>query len=80
MATSPAVVLSSIVFGLGHAYQGPVGMGKTALVGLVLALLTVFSGSLFVPMLLHTVIDLTSGRMMGAALRAADWPTLPEEA
>lgn len=65
-----AVGLTSVIFGLGHAYQGLAGIGKTALVGLVMALLTVFSGSLFIPMLLHAVIDLTSGRMMGAASRS----------
>jgi len=68
MGTWPAVAVSSLIFGLGHVYQGWVGIGKTTLVGLVMALLTVFSGSIFVPMLLHAVIDLTSGRMMGAAL------------
>lgn len=66
----PAVGLSSVVFGMGHAYQGFPGIVKTTLVGLVMALLTVFSGSLLVAMVLHTVIDLTSGRMMGAAIRA----------
>ncbi len=67
----PAVLLSSLIFGLGHAYQGATGIFKTTVIGLVMALLAVFSGSLFVPMLLHAVIDLTSGRMMGAALREA---------
>lgn len=65
----PAVGLSSVIFGMGHAYQGFSGILKTTGVGLVMALLTVFSGSLLVAMILHTVIDLTSGRMMGAALR-----------
>ncbi|MDX2472529.1 MAG: CPBP family intramembrane metalloprotease [Candidatus Krumholzibacteria bacterium] len=67
----PAVGLSSVIFGLGHAYQGVAGIGKTALVGLAMALLTVFSGSLFVAMVLHAVVDLTSGRIMAAALRTA---------
>lgn len=65
----PAVVLSSLIFGLGHAYQGLVGIGKTTLVGLLLALLMAFTGSLFVPILLHAVIDLTSGRLLTAANR-----------
>lgn len=64
----PAVALSSVVFGMGHIYQGFTGLIKTTLIGLVMALLTVFSGSLLVAIVLHTVIDLTSGRMMGAAL------------
>ena len=72
VGTWPAVALSSIIFGMGHAYQGLVGIGKTTLVGFVLALLAVFSGSLFIPMLLHSVVDITSGRMMGVALRIQD--------
>jgi len=65
----PAVGLTSVIFGLGHVYQGLAGIVKTTLVGLVMALLTVFSGSLLVAIVLHAVIDLTSGRMMGAALQ-----------
>lgn len=64
-----AVALTSIIFGLGHAYQGLAGIGKTTLVGLAMALLTVFSGSLFIAILLHVIVDLTSGRMMGRALQ-----------
>ncbi len=77
IGTWPAVALSSVIFGLGHAYQGLAGIGKTALIGLVMALLTVFSGTLFVAMLLHVVIDLTSGRIMAAATR--EIPKLSEE-
>lgn len=71
VGTWPAVVLSSCIFGLGHAYQGIAGIAKTSLVGLVFALLTVFSGSIFIAILLHAVIDLTSGRVMGRAMSAS---------
>lgn len=70
----PAVVLSSLIFGLGHAYQGPAGIVKTSLIGLVMALLTVFTGSIFVPIVLHVVIDLTSGRMLAEANRLVASP------
>ena len=76
----PAVGLSSVIFGMGHAYQGFPGILKTTLVGMVMALLTVFSGSLLVAMVLHTVIDVTSGRMMGAALRGVHRDHGPEDA
>ncbi len=66
----PAVGLSSLIFGLGHVYQGLAGVLKTGLIGLVFAILTVYSGSLFVAILLHAVVDITSGRIMSAALRA----------
>ena len=57
----PAVALSSVAFGLAHAYQGIDGILKTTLIGLVFALLYVFTGSLWAPILLHAVIDLNSG-------------------
>lgn len=76
--TWQAVAFSSVIFGLGHAYQGMVGMGKTSLIGLIMALLTVFSGSLFVAMLLHIVIDLTSGRIMAKAISVAPVPVNQE--
>lgn len=69
VGTWPAVGISSLIFGLGHAYQGISGIVKTGMVGLTLALLTVFSGSLFAAIVLHAVIDLASGRIMGRALR-----------
>ena len=73
----PAVALSSAIFGLGHAYQGLAGIGKTALLGFLMALLTVFSGSLFVAIVLHAVIDITSGRIMSAALRRPPTSSTP---
>jgi len=69
VGTWPAVAITSLIFGLGHAYQGISGIAKTGLVGLVLAWFTVFSGSLYIAIVLHAVIDLTSGRIMGRALR-----------
>jgi membrane protease YdiL (CAAX protease family) len=63
VGTWPAVGLAAVVFGIGHAYQGPRGMIKTTAVGLVLGSLFVLAGSLWAPMLLHAVVDLTSGYM-----------------
>ena len=59
----PAVLGSSLIFGLGHTYQGPKGVLKTTVVGLVVAALYVFSGSLLGPILLHAAMDLSSGRI-----------------
>jgi membrane protease YdiL (CAAX protease family) len=68
--TWPAVVVSSFVFGMGHLYQGGTGLLKTSFVGLAMALLVVFSGSLLPAMILHIVVDITSGRLLGAAVTA----------
>lgn len=69
MGMWPSLILSTAIFGLGHAYQGWKGIGRTAAAGLVLALFAVGSGSLFVPILLHAVGDLTSGHMLSMASR-----------
>jgi membrane protease YdiL (CAAX protease family) len=68
----PAVIVSSVIFGLGHAYQGSAGILKTGLIGLVMALLVVFSGSLWIAILVHAVLDIASGRIMSAALALPD--------
>jgi membrane protease YdiL (CAAX protease family) len=56
-----AIVLSAIVFGFGHAYQGITGILKTGGAGLVMAGLFLLSGSLWVLMLLHAVVDASGG-------------------
>jgi membrane protease YdiL (CAAX protease family) len=64
----PAILISSAVFGIGHAYQGPSGILRTGLVGLVMAIVVVLTGSLFVAMVAHAAIDLVQGRMLRAAV------------
>jgi membrane protease YdiL (CAAX protease family) len=55
------IILAGLVFGLGHLYQGAAGVVKTGTVGSVLGLLYWMTGSLLAPMLLHVVVDLSSG-------------------
>lgn len=53
-----AIVASSVVFGLGHLYQGKRGMLSTGIGGLFFGLLAWMTGSLALPMLLHVLMDL----------------------
>jgi membrane protease YdiL (CAAX protease family) len=53
-----AVAIASISFGLAHGYQGLSGIIATALLGTVMAVLFLASGSLWLPMALHAIIDL----------------------
>ena len=62
-----AALLSSVVFGFAHAYQGPLGIPRTAAAGGLFALLYGLTGSLWAPMVVHAVIDITSGRIAYAA-------------
>jgi membrane protease YdiL (CAAX protease family) len=67
----PAAILSSFVFGLGHAYQGWRGIVKTGVIGLVMAALYLLTGSLWAPIVLHIVVDITSGMIGRRALEGA---------
>ena len=64
-----AVLASTLMFGLGHAYQGAAGIVRTGIVGLLCAGAYVATGNLLAPMLLHVVIDATSGMVAYLALR-----------
>lgn len=56
-----ALVLSSGVFGVAHAYQQPIGALRAALLGLILALPLVITGSIIPSIIAHTAIDILSG-------------------
>jgi uncharacterized protein len=52
-----AVLVSSALFGLGHLYQGPPGMIRTFVIGLIMCLVYLTSGTLLLCMLIHMLID-----------------------
>jgi membrane protease YdiL (CAAX protease family) len=52
------VILSSVLFGLAHWYQGKSGALSTGIIGAVLGILFIASGfSLWLPILTHGFID-----------------------
>lgn len=67
-----AVIASSIIFGLGHLYQGVRGFVKISVIGLVAAGLFVLTGSLWAPIVLHIVLDVTSGLLARRVLLASE--------
>ncbi len=60
--------VSAVSFGLLHAYQGPVGILRTAVMGLLLALPVIFTGSLFPAMAAHALYDVLAGLVLGPTL------------
>jgi len=52
------VALGGVVFGLAHLYQGAGGVVATSVLGALLTLLYLGSGTLLLPMLVHAAIDL----------------------
>jgi membrane protease YdiL (CAAX protease family) len=57
LGLTTAVVLSCVVFGFEHLYQGALGVASTALVGFALAAVYLVTGNLLAPMILHALID-----------------------
>ena len=57
-AWGASLVITSVLFGLMHFYQGPVGMASTGLIGLLLgALYLIVRRNLWVAILAHGLID-----------------------
>jgi len=56
-----AVVVSSIAFGLAHSYQGTGGVVRVTAIGLVFGALYLFTGSIWVPIVGHILLDALQG-------------------
>jgi uncharacterized protein len=56
----PALLVSSLLFGLAHLYQGWVGAVQTMLVGIVFAAFTIRWGTLWPAILAHAGLNLAS--------------------
>lgn len=78
MGAIPAVILASIAFGVAHLYQGVSGVLKTGIVGIVMGAIVLASGWLLPAMLLHALIDATSGMLAYAVLRDGQREALGE--
>jgi uncharacterized protein len=63
-----AILLSSLIFGLGHVYLGIKQVPRTFVIGLLLAALAWLSGSLWPSIVLHAAIDWNSGELGFAIL------------
>jgi hypothetical protein len=63
-----AVLLSSAAFGLLHAYQGWLGIGRTSVIGVVYGTAFFLSGTLWPAVLAHAILDLVAGILVGDAL------------
>ena len=53
-----ALAVASVIFGIGHLYQGIAGAVQTFVVGFVLGAMFVVTGSLVLPIVVHAVMDL----------------------
>lgn len=60
-------IITSIVFGLAHAYQGWKGILITGVMGFAFARLYIAYESLWIPIILHIIIDLRFALMPNLA-------------
>ena len=65
-----AVIVSSIAFGLAHGYQGASGALRCGLVGLAFGIVYVVTGSIWVPILAHILLDAFQGAAIRELLRS----------
>ncbi|MGJ8679818.1 CPBP family intramembrane glutamic endopeptidase [Paraglaciecola sp.] len=56
-----AALLSSVIFGLCHLYQGWANVCRTGLIGLVFCGVYIFTETLIIPIILHIAMDVYGG-------------------
>jgi membrane protease YdiL (CAAX protease family) len=56
-----SVLVTSLIFGLGHLYQGRGGALKTGIVGVITGAMVVGGGTIWLPILLHVFVDIHGG-------------------
>ncbi len=59
-STAAAVILSSVIFSIGHGYEGTLGVITVGAMGFVFALIYLWRGSLLAPMVMHFLQDFMS--------------------
>ena len=55
-----AVVISSIIFSIGHGYEGIAGVISVFFLGIIFAVIYIWRVSLIAPMIIHFLIDFSS--------------------
>jgi hypothetical protein len=71
-----AWLVSSMLFGLAHVYQGVAGVIRATIAGLLLGLVTILTGQLILPILLHALFDV---QMLWMYRPADDDPDVAEK-
>ncbi len=67
-----AIAVSSVAFGLAHSYQGAKGAVRTGLVGLAFGIFYVVTGSIWLPIVAHALLDVLQGAAIHELLRKDD--------
>lgn len=73
-----AVGVSSVVFGLAHCYQGRDNAIRTGVVGLAFGTLYIVTGSIWLPIVAHILIDTLQGKALHEILRTDEDDPRPQ--
>jgi membrane protease YdiL (CAAX protease family) len=69
LPVAAAVLVSAVVFGVGHLYLGwGVGVLRATVMGVIFGAAYLVTGTLWVPIALHTAVDIVSGLTGSVAL------------
>jgi membrane protease YdiL (CAAX protease family) len=71
---------ATLLFGILHLYQGPLGIVFSTVLGAIFVVLYLVTGSILVPIVLHTLIDLRSMVLIPIALGRILRPVGPNPA
>lgn len=74
VGTPFAAAVSSVVFGVLHVYQGPLGMVRSASLGALLAWGFLASGSLWPAAAAHAILDVLLGVALGERMMVPEEP------
>jgi uncharacterized protein len=66
-----ALVGSSVIFGIGHLYQGLAGAAQTFVIGFLFGAIFLLTGNLLLPVVLHALIDLRVLALLPPGFEAA---------
>lgn len=66
-----ALIVSSVIFGVGHLYQGIAPAASTVIAGFMLGAIFIITGSLLVPIMIHAVMDLRALLMVPEGFESA---------
>jgi membrane protease YdiL (CAAX protease family) len=66
------IAVSSIVFGIGHTYQGAGGVVRVTGIGIAFGIFYVLTGSIWLPILAHAIFDVLQGASIMEMLRRND--------
>ncbi len=75
-----ALILSALMFGAGHLYQGAKNAAQIIALGLIFGLVYWVSGSIWLPIALHIAIDVISGLTAHIAVSDETSSSVPQPA